>query len=325
MNARSALWRRGVGWTLRVTLVLSAVVVLGGAAGWLWDRSEEQAFWDLGLEPPGEWVQLGDRRIHIVVRGAGSPGVLFISGGGDGHESFREVQESIAAETLTVTYDRVGLKWSPTAEGAASIDQHVDDVGSLISDAGLFDGPVVLVGHSYGGTIARVAAERFPELVGGVVLLDAAEAYAIPPEGNRFLKSMRFRNAVAGSLGITRWRYYRENQDLTHEERLRRAHLSGRGGRHRRESYLYIREALDYGPPPSAAGTLGSMPLTVISATNHGARTELPEQDRMAALSEEGRQIDADTGHYVHWDDPGLVISEVRRMVQQLRGDGATR
>ncbi len=63
------------------------------------------------------------------------------------------------------------------------------------------------------------------------------------------------------------------------------------------------------------------MPLTVLAATANGARMEHPEQDRMAALSDDSRLIDVDTGHYIHWDDPEVVISEVLRMVRRLRAN----
>lgn len=63
------------------------------------------------------------------------------------------------------------------------------------------------------------------------------------------------------------------------------------------------------------------MPLTVLASTNNGARVSHPEQHRMAALSTEGRLISAETGHYIHWDDPVLVISEIRRMIQEVRSE----
>ena len=152
-------------------------------------------------------------------------------------------------------------------------------------------------------------------------MLDAAEAYAIPADGRRTLSWMLLRQAVAGSVGLTRWHFYRERQDLSREQRLVDAHLEHRGGREARYRYWRLREALVDGPAPSGAGALGSMPLTVLAATANGARLQHPEQERMAALSTKGRLVTAETGHYVHWDDPGLVISEIRRMIQEVRAD----
>ena len=98
---------------LWATLVAAGTLLLAAAAGWMWDRSEERAFWALNFDPPGTWVEVEGQRLHVVARGSGSPGVLFIAGGEDGTESFADVQDSIALGTRAVTYDRAGLKWSP--------------------------------------------------------------------------------------------------------------------------------------------------------------------------------------------------------------------
>jgi pimeloyl-ACP methyl ester carboxylesterase len=305
---------------LWATLVAAGALVLAAAAGWMWDRSEERAFWALDSEPPGAWIEVEGQRLHVVASGSGSPGVLFIAGGDDGQESFADVRDSIAAVTVAVSYDPAGLKWSPSGARDATVDQAVRHVGDLLSKAGLFDGPVILVGHSYGGTIARVAAERYPELVAGVVLVDAAEAYAIPEEGRRALSRVLFRQAVASSVGLVRWRFYRENPELTREQRLVEARFGGRSGRGARYNYRRLREALVDGPPPNRAGTLGAMPLTVLAATAQ-VRSEFPEQERMAALSTKGRLLTAETGHYIHWEAPGVVVAEIRRMIQEVRAD----
>ncbi|MFC9787785.1 alpha/beta fold hydrolase [Rhodococcus sp. NPDC127528] len=55
-----------------------------------------------------------------------------------------------------------------------SIDSQVDDLVELLESEAT--APVVLVGHSYGGTIALHLAARAPELVRGLLLLDPAVA-----------------------------------------------------------------------------------------------------------------------------------------------------
>ena len=51
------------------------------------------------------------------------------------------------------------------------LETHVDDVVSHLERSDLAD--VVLVGHSYAGLVVRQAADRVPQRVGEVVLLDA--------------------------------------------------------------------------------------------------------------------------------------------------------
>jgi pimeloyl-ACP methyl ester carboxylesterase len=55
-----------------------------------------------------------------------------------------------------------------------SLGQHVDDVVDAIAAAGARShDDVVLVGHSYAGVVVREAADRLPEGVARIVLLDA--------------------------------------------------------------------------------------------------------------------------------------------------------
>src|SRR5699024_5040362 len=53
-----------------------------------------------------------------------------------------------------------------------TIDAHVDDLTALLTARA--DEPVVLLGHSFGGTLAVHLARRMPEAVHAVVLLDPA-------------------------------------------------------------------------------------------------------------------------------------------------------
>jgi pimeloyl-ACP methyl ester carboxylesterase len=58
-----------------------------------------------------------------------------------------------------------------------SLDTHVADIVSLFHYRGLTD--VILVGHSYGGTVITAVAERAPHLIRHMVYLDAS----VPRDG----------------------------------------------------------------------------------------------------------------------------------------------
>jgi pimeloyl-ACP methyl ester carboxylesterase len=65
----------------------------------------------------------------------------------------------------------------PPAE-VITLERHVDDVAKAVLDAP-GDG-VVLVGHSYGGTVVTAVADRVPERVAALVYLDAF----VPDDGD---------------------------------------------------------------------------------------------------------------------------------------------
>jgi pimeloyl-ACP methyl ester carboxylesterase len=73
-----------------------------------------------------------------------------------------------------------------------------------------------------------------------------------------------------------------------------------------------------------AAPSLGDRPLIVLASRQNMEMLPFwPEAQRQqAALSTDGRLIIAEgSGHYIHWEQPALVIDAVRQVVGQVRGD----
>ena len=117
------------------------------------------------------------RELVLKCWGQGRPTVLVEGGccGVDGTLQSLSLPfiRRIAATTRICAYDRAGTGQSdPAPEGRPrTADDVIADLHSLIDAAGL-DGPLVLVGASFGGMIVTYYAARHPEQVAGVVLLD---------------------------------------------------------------------------------------------------------------------------------------------------------
>jgi pimeloyl-ACP methyl ester carboxylesterase len=87
-----------------------------------------------------------------------------------------------------------------------------------------------------------------------------------------------------------------------------------------RQRRIAVRETLmlanSSGQPPA----LGSLPLTVVTAGRQPpgwARL----QEELASLSSRATHLIAEkAGHYVHLDDPGLILQVIRDVVQQASG-----
>jgi pimeloyl-ACP methyl ester carboxylesterase len=127
----------------------------------------------------------GGRKMYLECRGKGSPTVVLVAGLKGSAEDWCVADRSapavfpgVAEFTRVFAYDRpgtpVGEKPSrsdpvlqPTTAGDAVADLH-----ALLTAAGEV-GPFVLVGHSYGGLVARLYASTYPEEVCGLVLVDA--------------------------------------------------------------------------------------------------------------------------------------------------------
>ena len=74
-----------------------------------------------------------------------------------------------------------------------------------------------------------------------------------------------------------------------------------------------------------AAGGLGDIPLIVLSAGNSGPAKEREQAD-LALLSSNSRQVlGAQSGHWIHLDEPELVVAAIRELVEAHRKkSGAT-
>jgi pimeloyl-ACP methyl ester carboxylesterase len=141
-------------------IALAALVVL---VNWTWGN--------LPGEPPrsGSEAQLGDVRVRYVERpGDGIP-IVLIHGLPGTAEDFEKVMPLLAGHR-TIALDRPGYGYSDG--GYHPIERQLLAIEQLLDHLAI--GKAVLVGHSYGGTIALAFAARRPERVQGMVLVDAA-------------------------------------------------------------------------------------------------------------------------------------------------------
>jgi pimeloyl-ACP methyl ester carboxylesterase len=83
----------------------------------------------------------------------------------------RTLAPLLARRGRVVAFDQRGAGCSARGGPDLSVNEQVEDVAVLIR--GLKAGPVVLIGHSYGGLLAAHVAVAHPELLARLVLLDA--------------------------------------------------------------------------------------------------------------------------------------------------------
>lgn len=123
--------------------------------------------------PLGRYYDVGGRRLLLHRSGSGSPAVVLLPGGGTVGLDYVNVQERAAELTTSVLYDRAGTGWSERVELPRTSAQVTDGLRELLRTADV-PSPYLLVGHSLGGLYARHYAQRFPDEVAGLLLLDPA-------------------------------------------------------------------------------------------------------------------------------------------------------
>jgi pimeloyl-ACP methyl ester carboxylesterase len=149
---------------LLATLAVAVVVL-----NWTYGRLPAEP------KPTGSFVQVGKLRIHYFERpGTGVP-VVLIHGLPGTAEDFEAVTPLLAGHR-TIAIDRPGFGYS--TGGYVPFDRQLQTIHELL--ATLHVVKPILVGHSYGGTIALGFAERYPSEARGLVLVDAAAAGTHP-------------------------------------------------------------------------------------------------------------------------------------------------
>jgi pimeloyl-ACP methyl ester carboxylesterase len=124
-------------------------------------------------------------RLHIVEAGSGPP-VLLLHGFPEFWYSWRHQLPALAvAGYRAVAPDLRGYNESDKPPGVASYRSArlVEDVAALIEELGA--GPAAVVGHDWGGVVAWLLAMRRPELVRGLVVLNAPHPATFPAELRR--------------------------------------------------------------------------------------------------------------------------------------------
>lgn len=135
-----------------------------------------------------QFVTLPDgRRLRAVIAGEGDgPLVVFEAGMSAPAASWIHTQREIGARTRTLSYDRAGYGGSDPDPHDRTLERIVDDLTGLLDGLGETR-PVVLVGHSWGGPVIRLFAERHPQRVAGIVFVDATIAEVMSERNARLI------------------------------------------------------------------------------------------------------------------------------------------
>ena len=142
-----------------------------------------------------------ERRLRVVTAGAGEgPLVVFEAGMSAPAGSWVHTQREISARARTVSYDRAGYGGSDPDPCDRTLERTTDDLTALLDGLGE-TAPVVLVGHSWGGPIIRLFADRHPERVAALVFVDATLAEVMPERNALLLRRTFAVMAVLARLG----------------------------------------------------------------------------------------------------------------------------
>jgi pimeloyl-ACP methyl ester carboxylesterase len=307
------------------------------------------------IAPPGRLVDLGGFRLHLHCTGAGSPSIVLDAALGASSLSWSLVQPELARMSRVCSYDRAGFGWSDAGPMPRTAGRIAEELRTLL-DRGGVPPPFLLVGHSFGGLVVQIFAQRFRSETAGMVLVDPAHAEdwvrPAPKEQvliDRGVRLCRY-GVIAARIGLARLvtMLVRSGQ-LTVARGLVKA--ASRGALSKQDEAILapvwklppdVRAPLAHvwSKPrffaalgsqigsisvsaaqvlEATAGGFGDLPLITISSTNPGDY-RVRQQDALAARSTRGRHIRAsNSGHWIPLDQPEVVIDAVKEILQAGR------
>jgi pimeloyl-ACP methyl ester carboxylesterase len=170
-----------------------------------------------------------------------------------------------------------------------------------------------LVGHSIGGFVVRVFADRHPGLVVGLVLIDSAHPdqvaafeRVLPP---RALDSAPVRMFRKEEVDAWTNQGNPESMDLSASAKEVRATTA---------PVPFPVRVVSAGRAPNPFGLPVALNTEVGSAWN-------TLQESLTMLSRDGaRRVSATAGHFVQYDDPDLVVGEIDELIRRSRVQAAT-
>jgi pimeloyl-ACP methyl ester carboxylesterase len=244
---------------------------------------------------PTRVVELGVRD-----RESGEPVLVLLAGAGSPLETWQGWLNDVADLAPVVSYDRPGIGGSTFDELEAS-PAHLVEHAHAVLEALSIPPPYVLVGHSWGGTLALHYAGRYPREVVGVVYLDPFDPLEPPrPEsGSRIPPGANLPPGLrAEAEGIQTF------QDTPIEDRSLPPDPDVPTG-----VLLGTRAPTGQGPPPWTPAYWNDW------MTQRLARyAQLVRDRRYGTLI-----VASDAGHFVHHDVPALATDLVRTVLEAAR------
>lgn len=287
--------------------------------------------WALRKYPPvGNLIDVGGYALHLYAEGEakGLPTVVLESGLGtpSSYSDWKHVIAELSKLTRVVTYDRAGYGWSDEANNERSSAQEAEELHRLLAASGE-PGPYIVVGHSYGGYIAQLFANRYPHETAGMVLIDSSIAGLNPDVSEGGLNAQKMMRQfglmrLLGGLGVL------PIPEAIMADPLSESFLYRRFNNDDQISELLLLGTVSTEQVQAVARTgFGSMPVTVLSSgeeqNNHGNWYE--KQAELLQLSSRSKHIIAEhSSHFIHHDRPELVIGEIRALLTEGSGERET-
>jgi pimeloyl-ACP methyl ester carboxylesterase len=260
--------------------------------------------------------------IGLENRKESQPVIVFESGAGTPMDNWDRVLDGVSKMAPLVTYDRPGVGKSGPEKESATIKGVSDRLLKILNSLNIKP-PYILVGHSLGGAYVRMFAVYYPKMLAGLIIVDPAD----------FTETKENRKLPFLDLGLTKKAVDSLFIKWAKEDSIRNS-KNPNYIKDKRMDVLAMMRSSEF--KESRNSKLPNIPVHIML----GGRYDTPPQyrstefndsllfrakwkHRIERFTEVILSVDkgmlfysGDAGHFVHWDDPELLISSVRIVLQ---------
>jgi pimeloyl-ACP methyl ester carboxylesterase len=275
----------------------------------------------------GEIYEVFGDNMHIYKGGKGDSTVVFNAGSGTANPyvDFYPLYEKLEEDTKYAVIDRFGYGYSDTTDRKRDIDNIVEETRQLLKKSGLKP-PYIMVGHSLASLETIRYAQKYPDEVEGIVLVDAGnpEFYSKqkPPAFiSQITLFLRTSGAFRVATKINENFLYGKRNNLefvpTELKEIDLAfHLMKLGNKNTTDEL----SQLDQNVQKVLEDKSLEAPLTVLTADSFGKADPdwLDTQNDLAIWSQAGKHVVVkDSNHYVHQYQPDVVAEEIISLLKK--------
>ncbi len=266
-----------------------------------------------------KFITIDGAKIFIQIKGiekrkAGQPIVVFESGLGTPLDNWDTILNEVATFSPVIAYDRPGIGKSDPDQEIPTTKNVADKLRRILQSLKL-EPPYLLVGHSLGGAYARGFALYYPAELAGLVLIDPADFTETNTDWGLQFQALGFSQGKIDSMIIKR------------KQESFRPNLKAPLSIQEEEKVLFDLRKSDFAEMRNTP--LPNIPTAIVTSGGFYPAPNAPATDEVLFRAKMkyriSRWIDlmntipkgrffynASAGHFVHRDDPGLVISSIK-------------
>ena len=246
-----------------------------------------------------QFIKVNEFELEYEIAGSGKHTVLLEAGSGSAMTDWNPVFSEIAQLATVIRYSRVGNGNSTQIKRHFTSRDYADYASELLQQLNI-SSPVIYVAHSYGGSVARDFAAAYPGKIEALLLLDPSSEHDVDilraidlEQGNKEIAQIKLDDMKNGM----------SNQYL---------------------DFWSKRPLPDY-------PQIKDMPVTVIASvkkvanptnlffTDTGRKLWGVHWQNWAGAFPQGRAVlTENSGHFVQFDEPDLVLAELQRLISLL-------